>query len=239
MRHGRFGGVFPADLPPETRKRLRAARAMISPARREKPCTSTGAGGVIGSKDGCSPPCLSVGDQTNSFHPRNAVDHSRSAWSADASRMGKRPAREGRHRPVSLLRSTRGRDIGLHQRRLGLAGGSSILHGLLVDAPGRIGRARAVPRAFGVPVQSAAYHITAGAKIAPRSLLARCCHRAGIELSHVAPAFGHAEKPGVSARRPIGSSWRTRKVIERATGSGVPRNQDAGLSTCNEPRDAR
>ena len=61
MRQGCFGGVFLADLPLESLNRVRAARAMISPARREKPCTSTGAGGVIGSKDnGCSPPCLWV-----------------------------------------------------------------------------------------------------------------------------------------------------------------------------------
>jgi hypothetical protein len=61
MRH-RSLGVFLPDLPLERLKRVRAARAMISPARREKACTSTGAGGVIGSKaNGCSPRCLSVG----------------------------------------------------------------------------------------------------------------------------------------------------------------------------------
>jgi hypothetical protein len=57
LRHGRF-----AYLPRESLKRVRAARAMISPARREKPCISTVAGGVLGSKDnGCSQPCFSVG----------------------------------------------------------------------------------------------------------------------------------------------------------------------------------
>jgi hypothetical protein len=60
-RHRR-GGVFLPDLAIERLKRVRAARAMISPARREKPCTSTGAGGVIAWRDkGCSPPCLSIG----------------------------------------------------------------------------------------------------------------------------------------------------------------------------------
>jgi hypothetical protein len=45
MLHGCFGGDFVADLSLAKLKRGRAARAMISPARREKPISSTGAGG--------------------------------------------------------------------------------------------------------------------------------------------------------------------------------------------------
>jgi hypothetical protein len=44
-----------------------------------------------------------------------------------------------------LLLSTRGRNVGLNQRRLGLAWGGSILHGLLVDAAGRIGALALLP----------------------------------------------------------------------------------------------
>ena len=97
MRHGRFGGVFLADLPLGRLKRVRAARAMISPARREKACTSTGAGGVIRIERQWLIATLHIGrigllrlfHRTNSFQPRNAVDHIPFRTKGDAWRTGR------------------------------------------------------------------------------------------------------------------------------------------------------
>jgi hypothetical protein len=105
LRHGRF-----AYLPRESLKRVRAARAMISPARREKPCISTVAGGVLGKGQWLFATLflgwrwlLRLIHRTSSPHPRNSGNHVPFRTERDASAPGKEPATKKKERASPFL----------------------------------------------------------------------------------------------------------------------------------------